>query len=530
MQDSIQKRYSYKLFTNLLGALMNLITFTFVPRSLGPEGFGKFDFVTTNLTSFLGILTPGFGTAYFTWISRKGHRENTDVATGICLYWGLVNVLLLAFFIWLSVIINFNNTIWPDIPVWVLWLGLCWASLTLFFDLLSYLADGKGYTIGLEKIRVGQNLFRLFGLLILFSIGLLNLTSYFLLQISLVAIIVLCLFFWLVSKNAFSIRYFNYKSYDITKVREFTSFCINFVKPLLLLSVVGFGLGLFERWFLQSIGGSSEQGFYSLALRLGAVAMLFTGAMTPILLREFGHAYENNDFPMLRKLFDKIQIFVFISATVGIFLSIQSSNIIQIFGGDRFSMAIYATSIMFLAPIHQTFGQLSTSLMMVTGQTILYSKITLFQILIGFPITYILIAPARYMVPGFELGATGLALKLLIVQILITNVFLFFNTRYLKISFKYWLWVQIRILSTVCIIAYLASFISAAIYPTIYSSWYIPNMLDISDKIIASILQLILTGSIYCFLLIILIYFMPSIAGLSRANILSLSRKIRQLI
>lgn len=530
MPDSIKKRYSYKLFTNMVGALMNLITLTFVLRTLGPEAFGKFDFVTTNLTSFLGILTPGFETAYFNWISRKGHKENTDVATGICLYWGLVNVLFLAFFICLSIIISFNNILWPDIPVWVLWLGLGWASLTFIFQLLSYLADGKAFTVSLEKIRLGQNFFRFTGLFIIFSIGLLNLASYFLLQILLISIAIWCLFYWLVKKNAFSIKYFNYKSYDITRIREFTSFCIKFVKPLVFLSVVSFGISYFDRWFLQFIGGSSEQGFYSLALRLGAVAMLFTSSMTPIIMREFGQAYENNDFPLLRKLFERIEIFIFISAVVGVFLSFQSSNVVQIFGGEQYNLAIYPVSIMFLAPVHQTLGQLSTSLLNATSQTLLYSKITLFQIVIGFPITYILIAPAHYLIPGLGLGSIGLALKLVIVQILITNIFLFYNARFLKISYKYWLWVQIRILSTMFIISYLASFVSAIYCPRFLNLWYIPNMLNISDKIISSVLQFVFAGAIYCSFLVILIYFVPSIAGLSHVDISNLSRRIRQLI
>ena len=67
---------------------------------------------------------------------------------------------------------------------------------------------------------------------------------------------------------------------------------------------------------------------------------------------------------------------------------------------------------------------------------------------IGLPLTYLLIAPVSKM--GLDIGATGLAIKVVILAFIAVNVQLFFNPRLLKL--KFWRYVAHQILSGGCML------------------------------------------------------------------------------
>jgi len=79
---TLKKRFTFKLLVNVASMFMGLITVLFVPRVLGPEKFGQFEFITNNFKLIIDTIAIQTPVAYFNWISRKGHKENTDVATG----------------------------------------------------------------------------------------------------------------------------------------------------------------------------------------------------------------------------------------------------------------------------------------------------------------------------------------------------------------------------------------------------------------------------------------------------------------
>jgi len=45
-EDSLKKRYFHKLFANLFGLGVSLITQAIIPRVLGPKAYGDFSFLT----------------------------------------------------------------------------------------------------------------------------------------------------------------------------------------------------------------------------------------------------------------------------------------------------------------------------------------------------------------------------------------------------------------------------------------------------------------------------------------------------
>ena len=87
LSHSLKKRFIYKLGGNIAALALGVIALAVVSRALGPADFGRFEFLTANFKLVLDTLALQLPIAYFNWISRKGHKENTDYATGLTFYW-----------------------------------------------------------------------------------------------------------------------------------------------------------------------------------------------------------------------------------------------------------------------------------------------------------------------------------------------------------------------------------------------------------------------------------------------------------
>jgi O-antigen/teichoic acid export membrane protein len=58
-----------------------------------------------------------------------------------------------------------------------------------------------------------------------------------------------------------------------------------------------------------------------------------------------------------------------IAAFLGVFFMVQAGKITLIFGGSRYTQATLAIGLMSFYAIHRTYGQLSGSVFLATGQT-----------------------------------------------------------------------------------------------------------------------------------------------------------------
>ncbi|HPP09193.1 MAG TPA: oligosaccharide flippase family protein, partial [bacterium] len=89
VEDSLRKRYFYKLFTNIAGYAIGLITMGIIPRALGPKAFGDFNFLTNFFNQVVNFLDMGSSTAFFTKISQR-QKESS----------------LFAFYLWFTVLVT----------------------------------------------------------------------------------------------------------------------------------------------------------------------------------------------------------------------------------------------------------------------------------------------------------------------------------------------------------------------------------------------------------------------------------------
>ncbi|MDH4262383.1 MAG: oligosaccharide flippase family protein [Spirochaetia bacterium] len=512
--DSIKKRYFYKLAGKLMLVVSGLVIMTFVPRTLGPKYFGQFQFITNNMNLIFGTLSLSVPVAYFNWVSKREHTQNSDLATGLTM--GFVFLVGLALFLFILLVSSLDLYIymWPDIDKSTIWYGYLFAFSTALLGILNYLSDGKSLTGGQEKRNMLASVLRVVILFLLYLSGTLTLTTFFGIQIGLLIFIFLLVSFWLFKAGAIQEKIFSKKTYEKAEVKEYILFVSNYASPLALYSFFVLLYGYFDPWFLQWISGSVEQGFYGIAFNLGSLIFVFSGSMTPIIIREYSYYAAHNNIEMLRKIFHRVRIFFILSVSMSMYFFLNAKSVINITGGEKYADALPAMMIMCLYPVHQTLGQLSSSLFLSRGATKEYSKIGIYIMLTGIPATYLFLAPKSYFIPGMELGALGLALKMVIINILSTNVFLYLNAKFLKISYWEWAWFQIKSMLIFFLIGFSVRYFTDLSTLNINIDVHDFHYLNPISPFIPDLIHLTIFGMIYFILTIFLVLLFPKSFGL----------------
>jgi O-antigen/teichoic acid export membrane protein len=504
-EDSLKKRYLFKLLANFVGFVFNIITQAIIPRGLGPKAYGDFGFLSSFFTQFVGFLDMGTSVCFYTKLSGR-QRDFVLVRFYGC-FVIIVSIITLAF-VFIAHNGNLYHVIWPDQRILYIYLAAIWGILMWIVGLLTMMGDAYGLTVATEKARIIQRALGLALILLLFILGQIHLAQFFVYHY------VVLLFLAGVFIYIFKIKgYLIHKIWIFPSRQQITKYFKEFYlysHPLFLVSVFALVTGIFDRWILQVAGGSLQQGFYTLSYQIGAMCFLFTGAMTPLLLREFSIAHTNNDIRQMAVLFRRYFPALFsISAFFSCFIALQADKVIYIFGGSQYGGAIVAVTIMAFYPIHQTYGQLSASLFYATGQTALYRNIGIIFLLLGLPLTYFLIAPVDKL--GLNAGATGLAIKMLLINVIAVNVQLYFNAK--QLNLRFWRYLGHQVLSILCLLVL-----------AVLSALGADYLLALRTNLLTNFL---IAGLWYSIMVIGLAYFLPAVFGISRDDINLLQARLK---
>ena len=71
MEDSLKKRYLFRLSTNLIGLSMSLLTQAIIPRGLGPKAYGDFSFLSNFFEQIVNFFDMGTSTGFYTKLSQR---------------------------------------------------------------------------------------------------------------------------------------------------------------------------------------------------------------------------------------------------------------------------------------------------------------------------------------------------------------------------------------------------------------------------------------------------------------------------
>jgi O-antigen/teichoic acid export membrane protein len=492
-EDSIRKRYAYKLGTSLAGLPITLVIQAIVPRMLGPAAYGNYSFLSTFFNQVVGFFDSGISSGFYSKLSQRSHES------GLLRFFGGVTAIISGLVILMVLTVfglQFDKVLWPGQETRYIWLAVVWGLLTWYTQIINKVMDAYGLTVSSELARFQQRILSLGLILLMFLLQRFSLTEFFLYQYVILAF--LCIGWWSVLRKH-GLALLPKVRLALGEVKGYIREFYNYSAPLFFFAFVGLINGLQDRWFLQSFAGSVEQGFYGLSYQIGAICFLVSGSMTPLFWREIAKAFGEKNQEKMRAMFRRyVPLLYAVAAFLAMFVTLQASKVTALVGGGDFQHAAVPISIMALYPLHQTYGQLNGTFLLATGQTRLYRNLGLGMMVVDLLLTFWLVAPPTLF--GLGLGATGLALKMVIVQFVGVNLQLWFICRFLRLPFRYFL---IHQLYSVLLLAGLAWLSAAAV--------------DLMVK--NTLVSFVISGAIYTLGCVSLVFLLPSIAGMTRAEL-----------
>jgi O-antigen/teichoic acid export membrane protein len=503
-EDSLKKRYAYKLFSKLVSFSLGFITLGLIPRAFGPSQYGDFAFLTFFFSRVTKFLNMGISAAFYTKISSR--QEERKLVTFYIYFLGFIFFLM---FIGVAGILffDFNNVIWPKQKSIFIWAAALFSMMSYTSRFVSLLNDAYGLTVKSEYLFVLQSIFSTVLILALYYTENLDLSKYFILQYVLLGFIIIG--GWRVL-NRHKVHFLgNLRLMKVEAYRYIKEF-YEYVHPLFIYSFFVFVTGVGDRWLLQYFSGSKQQGYFGLAFKIGAICFLFSESMSQLIRREMSASYEEADYERMTQLFNKfVPMFYFATAYFAMFVSINAEKVCLIVGGNKYKESSLVIAIMVFYPIHQTYGRLCGSVLLASGQTKLIRNIGVSTLLVGIFLAFLFLAPTRLF--GFNMGAVGLALKMVIVQCVAVNIQLWFNSRFLKLSFLKFLCHQI-------IVIFLLSFL--AVLTKSFTSF-------VTDRLFISFF---LNGALYSLAVAILLMFFPMLISMTKNDLIRHLNYFKKLV
>lgn len=490
--STLARRYAFKLLANMASVPVYLLMEAILPRALGPQAYGNYSFATNVFQQLAGFVDMGTSTCFYNALSRR------QAEGGLVVFY--VRVMLLVFVVLLGagcilLVPALGARILPDVPLWMAPAAALWAFLFWWGRVLRSMNDAIGETVYSELVRTVCSLLGVLVLLGMFGAGWLGVETLFAQQCA-----VLCataLGFWLVMRG-----FWGRLPWRLTEEarRGYRQEFFAYSHPLFVQALLSFIMLTGERWLLQWFDGSAQQGFFALSQKVSMACFLFVSAMTPLIMRELAIAWGHKDVAAMGRLLMRFAPMLYIiAAYFSCFTLVEGDVLVRIFGGAHFAAALLPVQIMALYPIHQTYGQLATSVFHATGRTTVLRNLTAAECVYGLAAAWICLAPSAY--GGFGLGATGLALKTVLVQCLSVNLYLWLASRIAPIGFGRLLWHQLWSVGVLLALAWACRTLTLTLGGGEHSLW-----------------RFVMSGCVYSVLVLCALWAFPALAGCTRQD------------
>ena len=415
---SVRARFLFSVGANGMRALVSLLVGLVVARGLGPAEYGNLAYLLGSFWALRALLDGGSASAFYTFISQKRRSR----------YYYLVYFGWLAFQFVFSVALV--AVLLPASLIDAFWLGQS-REMILLALLASFLQQQVWQTV----VQVYESARKTWQA---------QLASFLVISAHLLLLAVAMELGWLSVRTVLALLVAEYLLASVVLGAAFraglsaedgepgeeplavvVAAYARYCRPMAVIALFTFAYELADRWLLQRYGGSSQQGFYQVASQLSTISLLATASILNILWKEVAEARERGDNQRVIRLYRKASRFlILLSATVACFLAPWAKTIVSLLLGPAYEAAWPALFVMLLFPIHQTLGQISGMLLMATGHTQAYMKLSVAGLLVSMPVSYFLLAPAEGApwLPGLGLGAMGLSAKIVFLNVLLSNL------------------------------------------------------------------------------------------------------------
>lgn len=494
-KKSIKVRFFSTFITNILRIGISFIAGLVIARTLGPGEYGNFTFLLGSFLAFATLADMASSSAFYTFISQRQRGRKFYLYYGGWVLFQLLILLLLVLFLPDSI----RQKIWLGHPFGLVLLALLASfAMNQLWRLMAQLGESIRDTVGVQIRNLALAVAYLICIVVLAGFHIVSVKNLFILNV-----ILYLLFSILYARRIYQTGILSKEEEENLRgfLGEFKTFCL----PLVIYTGVGFLYSFADYWLLQKFGGSVQQGYYAIGARFAALSLIATTSMLQVFWKEIAEANSLGNMERVRLLYHQVaRSLYFIGAVISCVMIPFSREILALLLGPSYQNAWLPLSLMFLYPIHQSMGQITGTMFYATGKTKAQSYIGIFFMAISIPTAYILLAPTSAIVPGFQLGAMGLAIKMVGCQIIGVNLSAFFVSRYINAPFD---WShQINVLLLLLPIGFLSKFFSGYILALVSFNEY-------------TILVMAVSGIFYLMSVGILICYLPSIAGLNRDQI-----------
>jgi len=490
LSTSISARFLFSSLSSIVRGAINFVTVILIARWLNIDDYGRMMFLLASFLAFKQLLDMSSGQAFFTFISERPRSKKF-----ISIYWLWVLIQLLFSILILGFVLpdSLVETLWVDEDRLLILLALLATfSQNIVWPVASGMAESQRETIKVQKIAVLITFMHLIVVCLLWVLG----------KLALPALLIAILIEWGLGSFYAIKLYKNYQKESSSKITdnetimsilgEFWKYCA----PLIPYSWMAFFYVFADRWMLQHWGGSSEQAYYSLARQFGVITLLATSSILRIFWKEIAEAYYQKNTEKVKRLYKSISqaLYAIGALCVGALVP-WAKEILELFVGVEYTGGSMVLILMLIYTVHQSMGQIGASMLYATKETKLQTMIGMTFMTVSLFTAYLMMAPVDSSIfPGLGLASEGLALKMVILQIIEVNILAWFISR--KFGWKYDWAYQLVILGVVLIAGFL-----------------IKNLVQILEiKVVAS---MIIFSFIYIILSALLIYYKPSFIGLN---------------
>ncbi|HEX9221139.1 MAG TPA: lipopolysaccharide biosynthesis protein [Gemmatimonadaceae bacterium] len=497
--STLKKRYFHKLSSNAVSIIAGLITYSIVPRALGVNAYGNFSYTNNVITQILNFLDMRTSTGFYVKLSQR--QSEKRIITFYGSYTALVFGVLAAIVVILSLPF-IRKSFFEGIDTSIIGLALVFVCVKWISDILIKISDAYGTTVSIERIKILNNILGVLMLLALYFTKLVNIHFFYVHQIVIFGL--LCLFIS---------RFFNTRNYAVPLIgklsgeetRSYAKEFYAYSAPLIFYLSATLVTEIFDRYLLQHFGGSFQQGLYGFSFSICAVTLFFVTSMVPLFTRELSIAFSNDDIPRAGRLYRKyVPTMYIVSAYFCCFLLMNADGLISTFGGAQYRASLTPLKILLIHPLISTYSALNGSVVYAKSGTTFIRNLTMVTAPLGMIMTFCFVST-----DALNLGATGLALKVLLLEALAAFVMMVYVFTHLRLRLTRYI-----------------------VHIVLVPSVLIPLAFGIRELLLmvfaAGSLQLFLaSGVLYTILVAAVVYLFPRFVGLSREEMGKLLRNAR---
>lgn len=409
--------------SNALRAMIGFATGLLIARALNPAGYGDLMFLLGSFVAIRSLLDMGSSSAFFTFLSQRARGRRFYLAYFSWLAFQFVATLIL-----LALII-------PSGLFEKIWLGHNREMVILAFiaafmqqqvwQTVGQVGEAMRKTVKVQLMNLAVALIYLMAILIMLAYGELSIEKILLILIGQYIVAAL-----------FAGRFLQESQKPVLQgepsFREMLNEYRRYCNPLIALALVSFAYDFADKWMLQRFGGATQQGYFQVASQFAAISLLATASILNIFWKEIADAWAKHNHDRVAMLYRKANRgLVMLGAIITGLLLPWAEQVVIIFLGHAYAQAWPVLAIMLLYPIHQSMGQIGGTMLLASGHTHKYMAVSMAIMLLSIPVSYLVLAPASHgWLSGMELGALGMACKMVVLGMVSVNIQAWVIARY----------------------------------------------------------------------------------------------------